>query len=531
MDINKIIRLYQTLKYLRFNQFYYRLKYKLIPKKRSVFSSNGEFHSLSLKPYPLKKKSLKVNKNNYLFYFLNISHSFLKNKVDWCYKDYGLLWSYNLNYFDWLSQENMSLKTGLKSLSIFYKSVHNNSVGIDPYPTSIRIVNIAKFVVKWNIKKSWLYDEILMDLKMLKKRLEYHLLANHLLENAFALYIGGIVTNKTIYIESGRNLIREQLHEQILKDGMHYERSPMYHCIILEKLLDSLNFAQANNDNFKTFLDHYAAKMVAYALNWLNLDRLPMMQDSVYDVAIPLNKLLMYSKSLLADSYPNSPCLMSNSGYRIIRNKNFRIIFNIGSIGPNYQPGHSHADELNFEFFHYGKPIIVDKGVSTYEKNSIRLLERSTKSHNCLTIDELNSSDVWSGFRVGNRAKVIIEHDKTKTKAYHNGFSGSKVSREILSGESSMSIIDNVVLSNRKNNRKVVGRFHFHPDVKISKIKNGKYNINNSLILKFDSNLSKLNKIKIENYNYAMGFNQLKKAKVIKYPCIDEMKTTIYELS
>ena len=55
----------------------------------------------------------------------------------------------------------------------------------------------------------------------------------------------------------------------------------------------------------------------------------------------------------------------------------------MGSIGPSYQPGHAHADELNFELFYKGSPIIVDTGVSTYEKNERRLRE-DLNSHNVL---------------------------------------------------------------------------------------------------------------------------------------------------
>ena len=38
-------------------------------------------------------------------------------------------------------------------------------------------------------------------------------------------------------------------------------------------------------------------------------------------------------------------------------------------IGPNYQAGHSHADTFNFELVVKNKPIVVDRGTSTYENN------------------------------------------------------------------------------------------------------------------------------------------------------------------
>jgi hypothetical protein len=41
---------------------------------------------------------------------------------------------------------------------------------------------------------------------------------------------------------------------------------------------------------------------------------------------------------------------------------------NCGNILPSYQPGHSHADMLHFILYVSGKPVIVDTGISTYEK-------------------------------------------------------------------------------------------------------------------------------------------------------------------
>ena len=51
-----------------------------------------------------------------------------------------------------------------------------------------------------------------------------------------------------------------QLQEQILEDGMHYERSPMYHMIVLERLLDVLNFAKANDEGWSSCSPHMHVK-------------------------------------------------------------------------------------------------------------------------------------------------------------------------------------------------------------------------------------------------------------------------------
>ena len=102
--------------------------------------------------------------------------------------------------------------------------------------------------------------------------------------------------------------------------------------------------------------------MTGLAMNWEDLDRIPMMQDSAYDIALTVPEVLNYSKSLLGEDYPSRSNDLKDSGYRKLNNGNFSLFANVGSIGPSYQPAHAHSDELSFELFHSGTPIIVDTG-------------------------------------------------------------------------------------------------------------------------------------------------------------------------
>ena len=92
-------------------------------------------------------------------------------------------------------------------------------------------------------------------------------------------------------------------------------------------------------------------------------------------------------------------------------------------MGPRYQSGHSHADTFSF-IFYTSKPILIDPGISTYNKNKIRLLERSTANHNTVSINGLNSSKIWSAFRVGKRAEVEFNKDsESHISVFHDGYS------------------------------------------------------------------------------------------------------------
>ena len=92
--------------------------------------------------------------------------------------------------------------------------------------------------------------------------------------------------------------------------------------------------------------------MTGLAMNWEDLDRIPMMQDSAYDIALTAHEVLNYSKSLLGEDYPSRSNDLKHSGYRKLNNGNFSLFANVGSIGPSYQPAHAHSDELSFELFY-----------------------------------------------------------------------------------------------------------------------------------------------------------------------------------
>ena len=510
MDFNQLKRLYYTLKHLKFTQVYHQIKYRLIKPKRVVTPSDGSFAKIDLIDFPKKKSSLMITDDKWCFDFLNIEHSFTNKSLDWSFEDYGMLWTYNLNYFDWLNQADMSKEQGIETLSQFYAThAEKNLIILNPYPTSLRIINIAKFISKWDIKEDWLYYQLLSDLKFLSGRLEYHLLANHLLENAFALYIGGLITSQKVFIRKGKKLLLAELKEQILNDGMHYERSSMYHLIILERLLDAFNFAIRTKDDLVSELKKYTIKMTGLAMNWQYLDRIPMMQDSAYDIALSVPVLLDYSKSLLGKEYPSKPNELQDSGYKNIKSRDLRLIANVGSIGPSYQPAHAHSDELGFELFYLNHPLVVNTGVSTYDKNEIRAKERSSYSHNCVSIKNKNLSDIWSGFRVGKRAIVT-----SKSEPYVINASCKSELIEILRKfemrPTGLIIEDRVRVNNGEPTQ---GCLHIHPDIELQKLDSFVFKASDILISIFTDK----DEVRIEDYTYCKGYNNRVPAKKLVY--------------
>jgi uncharacterized heparinase superfamily protein len=80
------------------------------------------------------------------------------------------------------------------------------------------------------------------------------------------------------------------------------------------------------------------------------------------------------------------------------------VFFDVGPVGPDYQPGHTHADSLAIECSYREQRLFVDPGTYAYDRDDNRRYDRSTAAHNTVCINGENSSEVWHIFRVGRRA-------------------------------------------------------------------------------------------------------------------------------
>ena len=147
---------------------------------------------------------------------------------------------------------------------------------------------------------------------------------------------------------------------------------------------------------------------------------IPLVNDAAYGISPRCADLYDYARRLEIgwERIPLGAC-----GYRKLTNHKYEVLVDVGNFAASYQPGHSHADTLSFELRADGRPVVVDTGISTYEKNARRQYERSTVAHNCVSVRGGDSSEVWGGFRVGRRCRVMILHESANCIiALHDGF-------------------------------------------------------------------------------------------------------------
>ena len=427
--LGESLKLYiSTLRNLRSRQVRYQVWYRLrayIRKYRSfryVLSLPRVGHPLSFKLFISKYTDLDSVTGH--FSFLGTESAFL----GWNDESFGKLWSYNLNYMDYLHQETISFEQAVCWIDKFVDEIEGNRNGLEPYPIALRGINWIKFLSKYHPyilaenKRKW-DSSLYAQYQILLDNLEYHLLGNHLLEDA--------------------------------------------HCILLDRLLDCYNVSVNNlrfigQEGLNERLREKAGGMLGHLASVVYKDNtIPLLNDSAEGIAPSPTQLFAYAKRLDMDweKLPMGAC-----GYRKLMAGHWEAIVDVGDIRASYQPGHSHADTFNYELRIGGKPFVMDTGISTYEKTARRQYERGTAAHNTVVLGDKNSSEVWGGFRVGRRARVTLLKDSpNEVEAWHDGFGSlGRHLRKFTIDKDRFRIEDSVSTA-----VKAVSLIHLAPDVEI----------------------------------------------------------------
>ncbi len=415
------------------------------------------------------------------FSFLNSTHT-VEGPRDWNRLEWDALWVYNLHYFDDLNGLDASLRRDWH-LALVRKWLAENDpgkgMGWDPYPTSLRIVNWIKWLLREKLASEDIVQSLALQARWLRKKLEYHLLANHLFANAKALIFAGFFfegQEADAWLAKGFSILRKEIPEQILADGGHFERSPMYHAIILEDLLDLINIARTYGQQVPGAWADAVPKMVVFLIAMLHPDgRIALFNDAAFDIAPSPEAILWYAEQLgiVADASRMEDGLhvFRDSGYIRFQKGSMFTILDVAPLGPDYQPAHGHADTLTFELSTFNHRVVVDSGTSRYGRGQERLWQRSTAAHNTVVVDGRNSSEVWDGFRVARRAKpfglqIFENGDETRIRCSHNGYTHLRCqpvhTREWRLKENSIRILDEI-----SGGLPAIANMYFHPQASV----------------------------------------------------------------
>ena len=396
------------------------------------------------------------------------------------------LWRYNLHYFDDLNAMSAAKRMHSHRALIRRWIAENpagHGSGWEPYPASLRIVNWIKWFLSAGealdvVESGWL-DSLAAQTRWLCGRLEWHLLGNHLFVNAKALVMAGLYFDgieAQTWLVRGLSILDRELPEQILTDGGQFERSPMYHALALEDLLDLLNLigAMAPVDSPARALTPRLRATAARMLFWLRCmthpdGRLGHFNDSADGIAPDNTELERYAAALsvAAPQPPTGLTHLADSGYIRASNGGATMLVDVAPIGPDYLVGHAHADSLAFELSLHGRRVVVNGGTSCYGLSAQRLRERGTAWHSTVQIGDFDSSEVWSGFRVGRRARITQRQlQDNSAMAAHDGWRhlpGAPLHRRTWSLAADALVVDDRLDPPPVDGTAAVARFHLAP--------------------------------------------------------------------
>lgn len=426
---------WRTVRYLRREQILGRARFRLIRPKPDLQPTpatrerNGEW----VTP-PAREPSILTDRR---VRFLGEERDL--REVGWDNPRIAKLWRYNLHYFDDLNALDADARSKFHHAFIrnwISGNQPGRGTGWEPYPTSIRIVNW----IKWFIRDpSSAFPEYLHSLavqaRWLSERLEFHLLGNHLFANAKALVFAGSYFEEDeaqAWRDMGMRILERELPEQILADGGHFERSPMYHALALEDVLDLINILRAFDDHQWRPLREKLEATAPGMLRWLSCmshpnGELAAFNDSASGVAPGVAQLDSYSRrlGLCADAGEEGGDIahLDSSGYVRVALDHAVALLDVAPVGPDYLPAHAHADTLSFELSIREQRVIVNGGTSCYGAGRQRIRERSTALHSTVEILGQNSSEVWGAFRVGRRARPFdLTVSQDEVCCSHDGY-------------------------------------------------------------------------------------------------------------
>ncbi len=263
-----------------------------------------------------------------------------------------------------------------------------------PYPLSTRVGSwVAALTLLPELASARLSESLWRQLRHLEHNVEDDILGNHVIRNARALVLGGVSFRSQRLLGRGLELLRRELPEQVLADGGHYERSPVYHLVVLRDLLEVQAVAP------RPWLAETIERMRAFAAAMQRPDgNPPLFNDGWLELAPKLD----------LPEPPRGLTVLRESGFAIVREGSLWLAFRCGPLAPDFLPAHAHADALSFQLWWRGEPVVADPGTSTYEPGRQRDWERGTAAHSTVRVDGRDQFELWGAFRSGPLPRVEL---------------------------------------------------------------------------------------------------------------------------
>jgi uncharacterized heparinase superfamily protein len=425
------------------------------------------------------------------FTFLNRPIKF-EDGIDWDHElldDYPILWRLKLQSFEhleWLTLGYESPTTAPavgETVSRQLRSwVAANSIGEQnylrrswiPHAVSMRILNWSRYAA-WAEQvpriavPDQLYREIYRNALFLSNHIEHEVDGNHLVENAIALLIAGVLfrDHGTGWTEKGLALLEQVGIQQFLGDGGHFERSPMYHVMVLRRYVTAYDLLSGSTTGLGE-IERIAKEALGFLMAITSPDGvIPLLNDSVHWEQISAQTCLAYARACSLEPRRIDLARSDGSGYRMLTCGGSTVLIDVGEPGPAHLPGHSHNDQLSVLLWCDGLPVLSDTGVYDYGDNPRRRYARSVRAHNTAQYDDVEPIPIGGSYLMGKRANVDVDtrDDDTVRATCERPISPKYTHYRTLTATTKGWQLTDRIDSERAADTTL--RYHFHPAIEL----------------------------------------------------------------
>lgn len=405
-------------------------------------------------------------------------------RVDWDDDGVSPLWAYQMQYLGALVDMACAgdAPAAMRHLESWRARFEErwDAVAWHPYPVSLRIVNVcaaAAILGGFDALGDGVERFVAVHARYLERHVEQDVRGNHLLENVVALLFAARFVDGSVD-GGGRRalaLLRHELREQVLSDGMHFELSPMYHLIVMQRLF--LLLYVLGDDGEDRQLVHRALGRMGQRLAWLRSPdgEIPVTGDAARGFSVPAEvglamvDLVHPGAGLDPDTIPGAPEGVSSApdaGLHVLRQGELWCLLDAGPVCPEYLPAHGQADALTVEVWVGEHCLVTDSGLHEYTGPE-RAWGRSSRAHSTITVDDRDSSEVYGSFRVGGREvmeRVAVDDASVTATLRPWGIDARLTRRASLPGRGVLRLDDSATAP---SGSVVRSRLHLHPDVEV----------------------------------------------------------------
>jgi uncharacterized heparinase superfamily protein len=266
--------------------------------------------------------------------------------------------------------------------------------------------------------------------------------------------------------EQAQRLLLKELGRQILADGVHVERSPRTHLVVLADLIDLRAALKLAKTDIPEMLNHAIDRMAPALRFFRHGDgALALFHGSLEGEPVLLDTVLTQ-----ADAKGRPLKRAPQGGFERLSLGRTVVLVDVGAPPPKGLDGHSHASALSFEMSVGRERLVVNCGSAAQNLGSGGAWAealRATAAHSTLALGDSSSRPTQvEAAREDGDGWTLLD-------ASHDGYGSTRHRRRLFLGGNGEDLRGEDILTGAAG-RAFTVRFHLHPSVQTSLTQSGK---------------------------------------------------------